>query len=192
MNTLGYLTSGIKARMAREGIPTRQPLVNLSAGHVLLIYAPRRRKPEWWIVLDEGAESGGTSASAHQAIRLSPSVPPSISQLCITSRGGAEGGEGFTVRVEKAPPVGIIWEGDTADQALQLHPWDRHQTWGRWPWFFQMEGQPTDNDKWRSQNKHTGADGGCEGESVWTVGEGEEKKCRVILSTSSTSSCLFH
>lgn len=138
INTLGYLTSGIKARAAREGIPTRRPLVNLSARHVLLIYAPRHRKPEWWIVLDEGAESGGTSASAHQAIRLSPSIPPSISQVCITSRSGAEGGvAGQSVGL--GPPVSFIWEGDTVDQALQLHPGDGHQTWGRWPWFFQMK-----------------------------------------------------
>lgn len=91
INGLGYLTSGLSARAAWAGIPTRRPLVNLSAGHVLLIYAPRHRKPEWWIVLDEGSESGETPASAHQAIRLSPSVPPSISQVCITSRSGAEG-----------------------------------------------------------------------------------------------------
>lgn len=71
------------ARATREGIPARLLLVNLSAGHVSVIYAPRRRKPERWIVLD-----GGTSASARQAIRLSPPSPPSISQVCITSRGG--------------------------------------------------------------------------------------------------------
>lgn len=93
MNTLGLPEVGNKGGATREGIPTRPLLVNLSAGHVLLIYAPRRRKPELWIVLDEGAGSGGTSASAHQAIRLSPSSPPSISQVCITSRSGAEGGE---------------------------------------------------------------------------------------------------
>lgn len=53
-------------------------------------------------------------------------------------------------------------------------------------------GQPTGNDKWQSQNKHTGADRGCKGETVWTVSRGEEKKCRVTLLISPTSSWLFH
>lgn len=52
--------------------------------------------------------------------------------------------------------------------------------------------EPTGNDKWQSQNKHTGADAEYRGGSALIVGGSGEKKCRVTLSTSSTSSCLFH
>lgn len=69
---LRYMTSGKTARATGEGIPTRGLLVNLLAEHVLLIYAPRWGKPESRIVLDEGAGSSQTSASAHPSFALIP------------------------------------------------------------------------------------------------------------------------